>query len=75
MIIWDKAPMSHKHTFEAVNRSLRDIMKEVSPELVDVPFGGKVFVVGGNFRQVLPVVPRGSRGQVVAASVHESSLW
>ena len=30
--------MSHKHTFEAVNKSLRDIMKEVSPELADVFF-------------------------------------
>lgn len=67
--------MSHKHTFEAVDRSLRDIMKEVSPELANVPFGGKVFVLGGDFRQVLPVVPRGSRGQVVAASLRRSSLW
>ena len=74
LIIWNEAPMSHKHTFEAVDSPLRDIMKEGSLELADVPFRGKVFVLGGDFRQVLPVVPRG-RGQVVAASLRRSSLW
>ena len=48
---------------------MRDIMKEVSPELGDLPFGGKVVVLGSDFRQVLPVVPRGTRGQIVAASL------
>ena len=32
--------MSHKHLFKAADRSLWDIMKEVSPELGDLPFGG-----------------------------------
>lgn len=67
--------MSHKHLFEAADRSLRDIMKEVSPELGSLPFGGKVVVLGGDFRQVLPVVPRGTRGQIVAASLRRSRLW
>ena len=75
IIIWDEAPMSHKHLFEAADRSLRDIMKEVSPELGDLPFGGKVVVLGSDFRQVLPVVPRGTRGQIVAASLRRSRLW
>jgi ATP-dependent DNA helicase PIF1 len=38
-----------------VNRLLKDIMEN------DVFFGGKVIVLGGDFRQVLPVVPHGSR--------------
>ncbi len=49
LTIWDEATMLHKHTFEAVDRSLRDIMKGVSLELADVPFGGKIFVLGSNF--------------------------
>ncbi len=32
-------------------------------------------VLGGDFRQVLPVVVKGSRGQIVDASLKRSSLW
>jgi len=61
--------MSHKLNYEAVDRSLRDLMG------VDEPFGGKVVVFGGDFRQILPVVPRGTRAQITAASLSQSSLW
>ena len=44
-------------------------MKQVSLELEALPFGGKTVVLGGDFRQVLPVVPNDSRGQIVAASL------
>jgi len=57
IIIWDEYPISHKHLFEAADRSVRDIMEEVSPELGSLTFGQKVVVLGGDFRQVLPVVP------------------
>jgi ATP-dependent DNA helicase PIF1 len=40
-----------------------------------LPFGGKVMVFGGDFRQVLPVVPRGSRAQVTNACLKRSYLW
>ncbi|CAL8466481.1 g6017 [Coccomyxa elongata] len=58
IIIWDEAPImvSHKHLFEATDRSLRDIMKEVSPELGSLPFGGKVAVMGGDFRNNLKLI-------------------
>ncbi|MCI09934.1 ATP-dependent DNA helicase PIF1, partial [Trifolium medium] len=55
LIIWDEAPMMHKHCFEAVDRTLRDIMNEKR-----YPFGGKVVVLGGDFRQILPVIPKGT---------------
>ncbi|CAG8778301.1 8548_t:CDS:1, partial [Rhizophagus irregularis] len=54
LIIWDEAPMAHKFTFEAVDRTFRDITE------VDKPFGGIIFVMGGDFRQILPVVIRGT---------------
>jgi ATP-dependent DNA helicase PIF1 len=39
-------------------------------------FGGKVVVMGGDFRQILPVVPRGTRGQIVDANLKRSAvLW
>ena len=42
---------------------------------VDEPFGGKTFVFGGDFYQVLPVILRASRADVVSASLHRSSVW
>jgi hypothetical protein len=38
-------------------------------------FGGKVMVFGGDFRQVLPVVTRGTRAQVTDATLQRSCLW
>ena len=39
------------------------------------PFGGKVMVFGGDFRQVLPVVPRGTRAQITDATLQRSYIW
>jgi hypothetical protein len=35
----------------------------------ELPFGGKTIVFSGDFRQVLPVVRKGSRAQIVGASL------
>ncbi|KAL6597005.1 hypothetical protein ACP70R_047139 [Stipagrostis hirtigluma subsp. patula] len=40
-----------------------------------LPFGGKVVVFGGDFRQVLPVVTRGTRAQITDATLQRSYLW
>jgi len=69
IIIWDEAPMHHRHTFEAVDRTLRDIL-----ENEDI-FGGKIMVFGGDFRQVLPVVVRGTQGQIENACLKNSYIW
>ncbi|XP_022041875.2 uncharacterized protein LOC110944524 [Helianthus annuus] len=69
LIIWDEAPMIHKHAFEALDRTLKDILMPASSENVSLPFGGKVIVFGGDFRQILPVVPNGSRQDIVNASL------
>ncbi|XP_057739820.1 uncharacterized protein LOC130956895 [Arachis stenosperma] len=75
LIIWDEAPMTNKLAFEALDRTLRDIMVSVSDRNKDLPFGGKVVVLGGDFRQVLPVIPKGSRAEIVMASINSSVLW
>ena len=62
--------MTKKQAVEALDKSLRDIMDR--PEL---PFGGKTVVFGGDFRQVLPVIRKGSRAQIVDASLRRSYLW
>ena len=61
--------MIHKFAFEAVDRTFRDITQ------IDEPFGGKTFVFGGDFCQILPVIPRASRADVVLASLHQSDIW
>ena len=39
------------------------------------PFGGKIFVLGGDFRQVLPVIRLGSRCDIVQQCLKNSNLW
>ncbi|CAH1440382.1 unnamed protein product [Lactuca virosa] len=41
----------------------------------DELFGGKVVVLGGDFRQTLPVVPNGSKHDTIAAFLTNSYLW
>ncbi|KAK9683502.1 hypothetical protein RND81_10G145800 [Saponaria officinalis] len=69
------APMTSKFCFEALDRSLRDVMRFHNAQCAEQPFGGKVVVFGGDFRQILPVVPKGSRQDIVYASLNSSYLW
>uniref|UniRef100_A0A0R0EF43 ATP-dependent DNA helicase n=1 Tax=Glycine max TaxID=3847 RepID=A0A0R0EF43_SOYBN len=73
LIIWDEAHMAHKFCFEALDHSLRDIIKHNSRD--NKIFGGKVMVFGGDFWQILPVIPRGSRSDIVNATINSSYLW
>jgi len=73
LIVWDEAPMAHKFCFEALDQSLRDVIKAKSSS--DKIFGGKVMVFGGDFRQILPVIPKGSRSDIVNATINSSYLW
>jgi hypothetical protein len=41
----------------------------------ELPFGGKVMVFGGDFRQVLLVVPRCTRAQIMDATLLRSYIW
>ncbi|KAL6516143.1 hypothetical protein OROGR_019448 [Orobanche gracilis] len=75
LIIWDEAPMLNKHCFEALDRTLNDIMKTKAIYGHDIPFGGKVVVLGGDFRQVLPVILKGSRSEIVGSTLNSSYLW
>ena len=61
--------MTRRQAVETLDRSLQDIIE------CDLPFGGKVIVFGGDFRQVLPVVPRGTRAQICDATLLRSYIW
>ena len=69
LIVMDEAPMTHRHHLEALDRTLRDLMAS------EEPFGGKVVGLGGDFRQVLPVVRRGNQASIVDACLRRSPLW
>ncbi len=75
LIIWDEAPMGHKYAFEALDRTFRDVMCSIDSGLENVLFSGKVILLGGDFRQVLPVVPRGGRYEIVNACFKTSYMW
>ncbi|CAN6556225.1 unnamed protein product [Malus baccata var. baccata] len=75
LIVWDEAPMNHKRCFETLDRSLRDVLKGSKPGFDHLPFGGKPILFGGDFRQILPVVPSGSVADIVQASFTSSYLW
>ncbi|XP_010494551.1 PREDICTED: ATP-dependent DNA helicase PIF1-like [Camelina sativa] len=75
LIIWDEAPMAHRHAFEAVDRTIRDLMALEDDSALNKPFGGKTVLLGGDFRQILPVVPQGSRQDTVQAAINRSHLW
>ncbi|RID75695.1 hypothetical protein BRARA_B02726, partial [Brassica rapa] len=71
LIIWDEAPMMSKYCFESLDRSLNDLMGNHRNK----PFGGKVVVFGGDFRQVLPVITGAGRAEIVLAAMNSSYLW
>lgn len=69
LIVWDECSMISKSIIEVVDRTFRDITK------VDVPFGGCLVVFGGDFRQVLPVIPKASRSMIVGQCLNKANFW
>ena len=69
LIVIDEATMLNNMLLEALDVCLRDIMN------TDVPFGGKVLVLCGDFRQTLPVIPGASRAGIVSKCLNQHPLW
>ncbi|XP_064644731.1 uncharacterized protein LOC135498406 [Lineus longissimus] len=69
LFIIDEASMIPVHALTAIDKMLRDILTS------DCPFGGKIFVLGGDFRQVLPVMPRKPPRVVIENCLKQSHLW
>ncbi|KAL0292299.1 UNVERIFIED_CONTAM: hypothetical protein Scaly_2597300 [Sesamum calycinum] len=67
-IIWDEAPMANRYAFEFVDKTFQDIMKN------NLSFGGKIMILGGDFRQILPVVKGGSLSEQIASSLSKSTF-
>ena len=61
--------MIHRHCFEALDRTFQDLRN--CPKR----FGGLTMILGGDFQQILPVIPKGSWAEMVTASLQNSCLW
>ncbi|XP_022843461.1 uncharacterized protein LOC111367016 [Olea europaea var. sylvestris] len=68
LIVWDEAPMINRCAFEALDKMLKDITE------CELSFGGKVVVFEGDFQQVLPVVQRGTKDDIMKANLVFSDL-
>lgn len=69
LIIWDEISMSHGYHVAAFDRMLQRVCNN------DAPFGGKVVLFAGDFRQTAPVVKGGTASDIVAASVTHHDCW
>ncbi|XP_076891557.1 uncharacterized protein LOC143543005 [Bidens hawaiensis] len=74
-ITWDEAPMTHKHAFEALDETLKYVLKGGNRNSCEDLFGGKVIVFGGDLRQILSVVQNGTWSDIVNASLSSSHIW
>jgi hypothetical protein len=75
LIIWDEAPVNHSYCFEALDRTLRDILSDTIPDAQNRQFGGKFVVLGGDFRQTLPIIQNYAKQQILKACIINSYLW
>ena len=69
LLLIDEATMLHRFLLEALDRTLRDLVD------ANRPFGGKILILAGDFRQCLPVVPGANRAQIEKSCLNHSPLW
>ncbi|XP_044012567.1 uncharacterized protein LOC122855319 [Aphidius gifuensis] len=69
LIIWDEGPMAPRYCMEVGDKTYKYFMDN------DLPFGGKVMLIGGDFRQLLPVKMNATRTELVNLSIKFSHLW
>lgn len=70
LFIIDEAPAAIRYAYEIMDRLLRDLTKNEH-----LPFGGKIIVAGGDFRQTLPIQKNANRPEIISLSMKNSPLW
>uniref|UniRef100_UPI00358F85D7 ATP-dependent DNA helicase pif1-like n=1 Tax=Myxine glutinosa TaxID=7769 RepID=UPI00358F85D7 len=69
LIVWDECTMSHRLAFEALVRTLQDLRGNTKI------MGGVTLLLSGDFRQTLPVIPKGTAADELRACLKESYIW
>ena len=69
LFIIDEASMIPKHALDAIDILFRDLMQN------DVPFGGKIFLLGGDFRQILPVIPHANPAVLLENTIKKAKVY
>lgn len=61
--------MQHIDVILCVDRTLKDILNN------DYPFGGIMIIFCGDWQQILPVVHRGGKPEILQATLKYSEIW
>ena len=62
-IVWDEIVPQHQYAIEALDCTLRDLRDD------NKPFGSITLLIGGDFQQTLPIIPKGSQEQILDTTV------
>ena len=68
----DEDPILNKLYFEALDQSMKDL---VPVEDKEKKFGGKIILVSGDFQQLLPVLEKASRAEIVNHALKNSVTY
>ena len=69
MLVWDEAPTATKSILVAVDFLFQELMQST------LPFGGKIVLLGGDFRQIPPVLRYVDRDAVQAHTLAATPWW
>ena len=69
LIIIDEMTMLSKHIFESINRSINEVTGSS-----DI-FSGITTILGGDWRQCLPIVKHGNKAQILDECLISSPIW
>ncbi|KAL6501371.1 hypothetical protein OROHE_025018 [Orobanche hederae] len=74
LTIWDEAPMMNSFVLKLLIEvcGISCLIKDLKHI---IRFGGKVIIFGGDFRQILHVVPTATRQDIVRATISSSPIW
>ncbi|KAL4108018.1 hypothetical protein QTP88_018280 [Uroleucon formosanum] len=68
-VVWDECTMSPRSHIKVIDRTLKDLRCN------NKFMGGITFVFACDFCQTLPVIPKGTRADVVNACLKSSPIW
>jgi ATP-dependent DNA helicase PIF1 len=68
-VVWDECAMANRAVLACVEETCRRVTG------INKPFGGKTFILLGDFKQTCPVIKGAARTRIVQACLKSSILW